>query len=107
MDLEGPFGWKRANAQDFQQIFDRLKSFETMTWQAIDQTKSCGFMPVEQMSKEAQDRLAETGRDEYDALYKLRITQKGRLWGVRMEQVLHLLWWDPEHRVYQMNIKDN
>lgn len=107
MDLEGPFGWKRANAQDFQQIFDRLKSFETMTWQAIDQTKSCGFMPVEQMSKEAQDRLEETGRDEYDALYKLRITQKGRLWGVRMEQVLHLLWWDPEHLVYPMNIKDN
>lgn len=88
-------------------IHDRLTAFERMTWAEVDKVKSCGPMSVNEMDKVAQERLAEIGRDEYDELYKLRIGKAARLWGVRSQHVFHILWWDPDHLVYPINITDN
>lgn len=88
-------------------ILDRLKAFESMKWKEIDRTKSCGLMEVSAICKEAKDRLIETNREEFGTLYKLRVDQRGRVWGVRLLDVFHVLWWDPDHGVYPMNIADN
>jgi hypothetical protein len=106
-DLEGPFGWKRASQHDLLKIFSKLKDFETMTWREIECVPSNGYMETASLGKEAQSRLREIGRDTQDTLFKLRVTQAGRLWGVRYEHVFDFLWWDPEHQVYPMNIADN
>jgi hypothetical protein len=108
MDLEGPWGWKRVEGQDLLQIQCRLASFEQMTWREIDSdARSCGLMPVEIIAADAQKRLVAIGQEDIPALYKLRITKRGRVWGVRDRHVLRLLWWDPEHTVYPMNPTDN
>lgn len=106
-DLEGPYGWKNACQADLLRIFARLRDLESMTWGEIEKGKSNGFMDASAICKEAQDRLREIKRDTQDTLFKLRVTQSGRLWGVRWEHVFDFLWWDPDHKVYPMNIADN
>jgi hypothetical protein len=106
MDMDGRWGWHAITPGDFCLIQGRLKSYETMPWKTIECQHSCGQMLVADIGKDARDRLVALGRD-IDVLYKLRITTAGRVWGVREEHALNLLWWDPNHEVYPMDPAGN
>lgn len=64
-------------------------------------------IPVKQLGKAARDRLMQLGFDDFDSLLSLRVTQTERIWGVKAANGISLLWWDPEHTVYPMNITNN
>jgi hypothetical protein len=99
-DCAGPFGWQNANHDLlFGHIIPKLHEFETMLWRELEggAHHSC---EVTGMSYEAQRRLIDIGRDDCDTLFSLRLAGRQRVWGIRERQVLNLLWWDPEHRVY-------
>ena len=38
--------------------------------------------------------------DDLDDLFRFRLGNKPRLWGVIHEGVFYPVWWDPEHKVY-------
>jgi hypothetical protein len=82
-------------------VFRRLGSFETMPWMAIQQAGLGHPIPQDSdgLSGEAPRRLAEISREQYD-LYSLRIFGAGRVWGIKVENVLYVLWWDPNHIIY-------
>jgi hypothetical protein len=72
-----------------------------MTWQEIrirDKDKNHAI-PVADLTREAQDRLAEIGQDDVDELFSLRLSAKERIFGILDESVMRVLWWDPDHRV--------
>ena len=58
--------------------------------------------PVNQdgMAKAAHDRLITIHKDDCDELWSLRVQGKPRIWAIPSENVMHVLWWDPEHEVY-------
>lgn len=64
-------------------------------------------IPVKQLGKAARDRLMQLGFDDFDSLLSLRVTKTERIWGVKATNGISLLWWDPEHTVYPMNIANN
>jgi hypothetical protein len=33
-------------------------------------------------------------------MFRFRLGGKARLWGFRSERIFHVVWWDPDHRVY-------
>ena len=84
----------------FADVFSKLINYESMTWNAIERNTSCHPMPIENISPAAQKRLVVLNFDDHDYLYQLEITNKKRLWGIRDKNILHILWWDPEHKVY-------
>jgi hypothetical protein len=104
LDLDGPFGWRKCH--DFEVVMHRLRNFETMKWSEIIGAKS-HVIPVDQLGNEAQVRLQELRLDDLDNLVSLRITQASRVFGILDGHCCKLLWWDPEHDVYPMNIADN
>ncbi len=55
---------------------------------------------VSRLSPEAQKRLREIKQDDLDELTSLRLSGRERVWGIRESGIFHLLWWDPEHRVF-------
>jgi hypothetical protein len=59
-------------------------------------------MPIAQIEGAAQQDLAQHRLDEIfgDEIYRFRVTGEKRLWGFRAERTFHVVWWDPEHRVY-------
>lgn len=56
-------------------------------------------MPVERLCTEAQQRLVTLKLDDTDRVLSLRVTGRERVFGVRMDEPVYLLWWDPNHEV--------
>jgi hypothetical protein len=101
IDLIHPDDWKSIHALDaptLEKIRQRLGNFETMTWKEIISKES---HPIDsaKLCKGARERL-EHHQIDADNLVSLRCMQAQRIWGIRSENILSLLWWDPNHAVY-------
>jgi len=107
IDLECPWCFKAINeTQWWDDIFPKLKNYETMTWQEIlDATggRSRGNnnheVPICNLIPQARKRLKESNMDDISSLFSLRLTGKQRIWGILDGHVLKLLWFDPEHKI--------
>jgi hypothetical protein len=103
MELVEPYGWHNLDARGIGSVRSRLSDFETMTWAEIlvEGKKFHHAVSVEQLCKEARDRLNHLfrGNIDVDELVSLRLSGKERVWGILDNGVLALLWWDPQHQV--------
>ena len=101
LQLVDPWGWHNLDQLKLVEIQRKLSNFETMTWNEIlvDAKKQNHAVQISQLAKKAQDRLREIKQDDVDELVSLRLQGKERVWGIREEQVLRLLWWDPNHEI--------
>ena len=88
-------------------IRENLASFETMIWREIllDAKKQNHNVSVDDLVKEAQDRLTQIFPEQLDELTSLCLTGNQRVWGQISEGVMDLLWWDAEHRICKSNKK--
>ena len=101
LDPAGPFG-QIVDPKDVTEILDFLPKIEKLTWDEVLQHRRKGGhhqTEVRLICKEAQRRLKERGIYA-KSLISLRLTGEKRLWGIREGAVFHVLWWDPDHRVY-------
>jgi len=100
IDLEEncQWSWYHSSRDSLTELVDHLSSFETMTWQQIEQAGSHN-VSIDLLCKAAQDRLVERQQDDIDEIFSLRIGAQKRVWGIRDNEVLRILWWDPEHEV--------
>lgn len=99
IDFNGPFCPKCLDKDSLLEVVDRLRNFELSTWPDIERGGSHSI-EVWKLQKVARDRLTEIQLDDIDRLYSMRVTGRGRVWGVKFNNTISLLWWDPEHRVY-------
>lgn len=99
LDRAGPFGVHLCESvEKLVEVLHKKREFEGMTWSDIHRGGSHEIEP-DSLCKEAKDRLIEIDMDDVDALLSLRLTGKNRLWCVREENILRVLWWDPDHLV--------
>lgn len=83
-----------------------LLEYEKMIWSEALKSKSNHPMPLPKICRKAQKRLSELEYTNAGNLYQLKIRGgKGRqrLWGIRIENIFQILWWDPNHTVYPLN----
>lgn len=106
-DPEGPFGdghdkLDRSTVVD--EILPKLKSFESMTWTQIMQS---GSHPIscDRLCKEAEHRLEARSLDDNDEVFSLRLSGRNRIFGIRQNDCLQILWWDPDHKVCPSQLK--
>jgi len=101
MEMVSPFGWSKIAPDKLREIRDKLRDFESMTWHEILVVAKHRnhAVSIEKLCKEARDRLEETGQSDIEELVSLRLSGLARVWGIRSENVLNVLWWDPEHAV--------
>lgn len=101
LDFHGEWGFSKIkDLATFQTIKEKLKNFETMTWGEIEKNRHNHYMETNKICNDAQKRLGEIGLLEYDTLYSLRLLGANRLWGIRDNEILYILWWDPKHTVF-------
>lgn len=103
--------WKISANEIDTYIFDKLQSFEKMTWSDVISAsggKSVGtnnhYIKVEHLSNEAQNRLEELKIFE-DDLFSLRLNNTIRLFGILEDGVFRVLWRDYNHEVCKSNKK--
>lgn len=98
------WGWKGLLPKQWRFILEHLQAFEGMTWAEIKATsggRNHGNnhhpLQVTDLVTEAQNRLAEIGMIEVDEVFSLRLTNTLRIYGIREDRVLSILWHDPHH----------
>lgn len=92
----------------FHEIADHLKSFESRTWKEIRHQSRKHDHPIEpaQIIARAQERLQVVTRGQYEELWRFRFTGACRIWGVRIQQIFYVLWWDPQHKIYPTDLRN-
>lgn len=96
IDRDGPFSWE--NCKEYETVFKKLQSFEGCSWKDLYQGGSHNI-EVKDLSKAAKHRLAQIKQEDLDEVFSLRYTAKKRIIGIRRNDTIQLLWWDPEHKV--------
>ena len=107
MDRGGDWGYEQINTNNaWEDVFQKLQNFDSMTWDALlkdlrgrSRGNANHEVPREMLSKKARDRLNRIGRLDIEEVFSLRLTNKGRIFGVRNGSVLEILWYDPKHEV--------
>lgn len=94
---------EKNEAVNLWDIVTRIKGFETMTWEILRGDRTISHYPYENLSNECHEALLEIRMDEFDELWSLPLSGRKRLWGVRVDMFFLVLWYDPEHNVYQTN----
>jgi hypothetical protein len=98
------WGWKNLDPAHWRDLLRALRDFEGMTWAAI-QAAAGGrargtnnhYISVTELVTDAQTRLIELGHEELDRVYSLRLTNTVRIYGIREDRTLRLIWRDPHH----------
>jgi hypothetical protein len=101
LQLVDPYGWHEIGAAKILEIRAKLGNFESMTWNdiVVRAKKRNHTISVARICKEAQLQLASLNLYDLDEVVSLHLTGTERVWGYREGAVLHVLWWDPDHRV--------
>lgn len=89
-----------------QDVLPTLRELDRFTWHQLegltfkDKAFKGMHYPIkcQSLSKEATDRLEELHLN-VDELWRFRLGQAKRFWGIRVDGVCFFLWLDPEHRV--------
>jgi hypothetical protein len=109
LDLEhnGMWTWQ-VEAVTLHKIIAFLREMERLTWTEVRAQLTGGnmrrgpkhkFIPADHLCPEAQQRLTEIRLDEFAELFRFRLGNMERLWGVVDEDVFYPVWWDPDHHV--------
>lgn len=100
-DLDGRWGWRNLDSAHLDELRRDLAQAERDTRLELERTRRIKAIPVEDVCRDARDRLEGIGLEDEDTLWELRIatTHKRRVWGLVRASVFHLLWWDPDHTV--------
>ena len=91
-------------------IMGFLQEMEKKTWGEIRAEMTGGFgrrgekhkyMDVQSLCPEAQRRLTDIELDDQDRLFRFRLGNLERLWGIVLpdDHIFYALWWDPSHKV--------
>ncbi|MBA7683997.1 hypothetical protein ES703_92385 [subsurface metagenome] len=104
-DINGPFSCGQFNYNDYNRFWDRLRAFEKMNVSQFKAAQSFHGVPTTNISKKAKKRLQEILLDDIDIIYGFHITGSCRLWCMRHEYILSVLWWDRNHEVYPISKK--
>lgn len=111
LDMSGcQWSWEHLDRETLMQVIDRLKAHESTPWKQVLQEKDGNGRRINgsievthpKIDPDAKARLTTLGLGDFDAIYKFRVDGPGRVWGVRKDSVLHIVWWDPEHKVYPL-----
>lgn len=91
-------------------ILEKMDSYRTWLWRKIETSNngtSCGMMEIAKLDerKIIVDYLSHIGR-QYDVIYKIEINNHHRVWGIRIDDCLYLIWNDPDHSFYKHKNKN-
>ncbi|MFM9414125.1 hypothetical protein ACKQTC_07070 [Peptococcus simiae] len=93
--------WAFDHSRINEVLFEKMQNFENQTWHEIKVKgkRNNHHVQINQLCKEAQKRLSELHKEDYDALFSLRLSGRERLWGIIQDGVFMILWYDKEHEV--------
>lgn len=89
-------------------VFSKMIEYTNLTWAEIkkqthDRSNKSKhhLLDYAGLSKEAAARINKLELEEYtDSIFSFALQNKVRIIGVRINEVFHVIWYDPDHRFY-------
>ena len=93
--------WGALSTEKTLEIISKLAFYEDKSWHQVRAQNPTNQhpVPVADLVKPARDRLEVLKLDDLDELVRFRLAGTERVWCVRFDNVMYLLWWDPNHEV--------
>jgi hypothetical protein len=106
LDLAGPWSWTRIDPAALRRVRERLGHLEALSFTEFV-GRAHHEIPAVQLCRVARERLRDLRLDDFEHLLSLRILKRQRVWGARTAAGVLLLWWDPDHTVYPVDVTGN
>lgn len=97
VDCQGPFAWPKNTATELE-ILQKLHDFDSQLWSEIEGPNHHAIK-LSSLSKPALRRLEEIKQDDIEEVFSFRLTGACRVFGIRDNGSVKLLWFDPDHGV--------
>ncbi len=114
----GTWSWNHVDAPTLDRILAFLQEMERLSWKEIRAQLTGNlrrrgakhkYIPVDHLCADAQNRFRDLELDEFDQVFRFRLSGPERLWGVMSDEiprVFYPIWWDPHHRICPGKDKD-
>lgn len=109
---DGSWTWQLA-PEEITMLLDFLKQMERLRWREIwaqmfnskgGSHKKHHWMAADEICAEAKRRLDDIGLGDQERLFRFRLSNKARLWGIVFDHTFYPIWWDGDHRVYPTSV---
>lgn len=114
MDEEHNCSWTwRVTPGEATTLLGFLKEMERLRWREIraqmfnskrGSHKKHHWMPADDVCTEAKRRLDEIGLGDQEEIFRFRLSNKARLWGIILDRTFYPIWWDSDHKVYPTSV---
>lgn len=108
-DCDGGWSWgtpRQWRGEEWEDLIrPKLDEWAKLLWKEIDRFSSDKghkmhhLMATENIVTEAQNRMIEIEKFE-DQIFRFRLGNKRRLWGLRVVNEFQVIWYDPKHEIY-------
>lgn len=108
IQLVDPYGWRELDSSGVTRVQARLASLERCTWKDIfvrDHHHNHEIAVAELKCAVAKKWMAENMPDQ-SSLWTIRVTAKERIWGILSEGAYQVIFWDPDHLIWEVSKKN-
>ena len=100
----------KRTVEEMKEIFDKRDSDRSWIWRDIERSNnktSCGLMSISKLDVEdmVYEHFQRCNIDD-DVLYKIEINNNHRVWGIRKDNLFHIIWDDNGHFFYKHKNKN-
>jgi hypothetical protein len=108
MQLVGPYGWHELDASGIEKVKTRLASLERSTWNDIfvRDARNNHEIPVNTLKCATAKKWMAENMPDQPSLWTIRVTGKERIWGILSESAYQIVFWDPEHLIWEVAKKN-
>lgn len=99
-----PRAWQEAEwAED---IEPKFKEFQQLSWKEVMAMSSDTghnmhhHQDLDTLAEEAQSRWMALDLEQYDNLFRFRLGNKKRAWGIVVQAHFFMVWWERDHKIY-------
>lgn len=108
IQLIDPYGWSELDPPGIERVKARLASLERLTWSDIFE-KDAGnnhAIDVEDFRCPKAKKWMRINLPDQPTLWTIRVTAKERIWGILSEGAYQIVFWDPQHLIWEIPKKD-
>jgi hypothetical protein len=105
VDAGGPWAWPQVPNDSLKRIMHKLPEFEKAYYDSgLKDVRS--IVSTADLAQSAKQRLKDLQRDDIETLFGWHVSGKERLWCAEYDGMMCVLWWDPDHEVYPVSLKN-
>lgn len=108
IQLAEPYGWRSLGVDEIVKIKSKLADLERCTWKEIfvrDARNNHKVICHELKCPHAR-KWMENNMPDQPYLWTIRVTAKERIWGIFSEGAYHIIFWDPDHLIWEVQKKN-